>query len=361
MKNKTLAVAVLILAALCAVAYWFNRPPAAAPADPRVGQTVFDSAAVEKAAGLRIADQGKTVTLTRQSDGTWRDDSYFGAPADFSKLSGFVNDFTSAKVDRFVTANPDRIGRLDFGGTRVELLDAAGHPAVALQLGRNAETGGRFIRYGAEPKAYLATLNAYIDSDPKNWADAALVSVKADDVARLEVPFENSPPLVLTRAKKGDAWKASPVPPGEQLSNDKVAALLTSLTTLRFSDTSELGDPQARTARELARVYRLTTFDGTTVSIALGRRPEGKRLKPPAPGAPLKSTTPFKPGAKPAPPEYETIPAGAVYAFVATSDRRSPINDLMRKRAWQIEEYAFTGLPQKPADLLEPIPPKPKS
>lgn len=53
-------------------------------------------------------------------------------------------------------------------------------------------------------------------------------------------------------------------------------------------------------------------------------------------------------------PEFETIPAGPVYAFVTHSDDSAPVNALMQKRAFQVYEYTFTGLPQTPDELFEP-------
>ena len=62
---------------------------------------------------------------------------------------------------------------------------------------------------------------------------------------------------------------------------------------------------------------------------------------------------------KPLAPEFETIPAGPVFAFVAHSDVSAPVNGLMTKRAFQIAEYTFTGLPQKSDELFEAAPPPP--
>jgi hypothetical protein len=48
-----------------------------------------------------------------------------------------------------------------------------------------------------------------------------------------------------------------------------------------------------------------------------------------------------------------------VFAIVAHSDAAAPINALMAKRAFQISDYTFTGLPQKSDELFEPAPPPP--
>jgi len=41
---------------------------------------------------------------------------------------------------------------------------------------------------------------------------------------------------------------------------------------------------------------------------------------------------------------------------VGSSDPAAPINALMQKRAFQISDYTFTGLPQKSDELFEPAP-----
>ena len=65
------------------------------------------------------------------------------------------------------------------------------------------------------------------------------------------------------------------------------------------------------------------------------------------------------PPAKPEEPKVETIPAGPVYAFITDSDAAAPVNELMKKRAYQVLDWNFSGLPQKPDELFEPIPPPP--
>ena len=60
---------------------------------------------------------------------------------------------------------------------------------------------------------------------------------------------------------------------------------------------------------------------------------------------------------KPIGPEFETIPAGPVFVSVDHSDGAAAINSLMQKRAFQIADYTFTGLPQKSDELFEPAPP----
>jgi hypothetical protein len=376
MKIKTIIVSVLVLAALSVVAFLARRPAPPPSSDARIDQSLVDRAAVEKTVKLRFSDAGKKIELVRQSDGTWRVPSYYDLPADFGKLSGFIGTLTDAKLQRLVTSNPERIARLEFKDTKIELLDAADKAVVTLTLGKNAETGGgRFVRFGDENKAYLANLNAWLDTEAKNWANAELLSLKADDIAKIEIPFAEGGPISVSRAKKDDAWTADKTPAGQKVKAEKVSALLGSIGTIRFSETTATDDASIGPAKANLRTFKVTTFDNKTVTVALGRKPEEKKLKPVAPSADGKTgpaalgsvadlakkddkKDPTQPGAekkddKPLAPEFETIPAGPVFAFVTHSDGAAPINALMQKRAYQIAEFSFTGLPQKADELFE--------
>ena len=391
MRLKTILTSVLVLAALSIVAFFATRPEEPKVADARLNQPLVDSSLIEKAAKLRFADAGKTVELTRQTDGTWRVPSYHDFPADFAKLSGLIGNLTEAKLQRLVTSSPERIARLEFKETKIELLDATDKAVFSVTLGKNPETGGgRFVRIGDEPKAFLANLSAYLDPEPKNWASAELINLKADDIAKIEIPFvatsasESSPPttITLSRAKKEDPWTADKTPAGQRVKADKVASMLSSIGNVRFSDTTAPDDANALAAKASERRFKLETFDKKVIQIALGRKPEEKKLKAPAATADGKSgpaalgniadllkkdekKDAAKPGEekkddKPLAPEFETIPAGPVFVNISHSDgATAPVNAMMQKRAFQISDYTFTGLPQKADELFEPAPPPP--
>ncbi len=352
MKLKTLIVLVALLAVLSGVAFWLTRPAPGPAPDPRVGQPLAEAAVITQAAQLRLTGDGHAVVLTRQPDGTWRDPGYYGMTVDFSKLSSFMGDLAAAKIQRLVTVNPERIARLEFTGTKIELLGGDGHALWGVELGKTAEAGGRFVRFGGESKAYLASLGSTIDTDPKAWADAALLTFKPEDIARIEIPFDPGAPVVLTRAKPADAWTADHLPAGQKLSADKVSSLLNALGGLRFTDTSDRNDPQVAAAQAHRRSVAVTTFAGQTYQVALGRRPEERKAAPRNDAKPA-AAGPNAPGATPA-PEPEAVPAGPVYVFITSSEAKAPINALMAQRAFQVDDYLFTSLPQKPDDLAEP-------
>lgn len=368
MRLKTLLIAIAALAVLSIIVAIVRRPSAPSSADSRVNQPLVDTAVIEKAAKLRLTDAGKTVELVRQSDGTWRVPSYHDFPADFGKLSGLVKNLTDARLQRLVTSNPERIERLDFKDTKIELLDEAGDELWSVTLGKTAEGGGRFVRFGSEQKAYLASLSAWLDTEPKNWADSTLVNAKPEEIAKIEIPFSEGEPVTLTRTKKDDPWTSEQMPSGQSINADKVSSMLNSLTNLRFSETVETTDQKAAEANAHTRKLTLTTFDGKSLSFTFARKPEEKKLKPPTAAADKQSgpaalgslsdaasADTKAPAADPklVTPEYETIPAGPVFVKISSSDSGADVNALMQKRAFQIGEYAFTSLPQAPADLFK--------
>ncbi|MFM9082227.1 MAG: DUF4340 domain-containing protein, partial [Opitutaceae bacterium] len=278
MKIKTLVVSIIVLAVLAVGAYVLQRPSPPPPADARLNQTMVDRAAIEKAAKIRISDAGKNLELTRQADGSWKVPSYFDMPADFSKLSGFVGSLTEAKLQRLVTSNAERIGRLEFKDTKVELLDASDKVVFTVTLGKNPETGGgRFVRFGDEQKAFLASFSAWLDTEARNWANAELTNIKPDDVAKIEIPFAEGGPITVSRTKKEDAWTADKTPAGQKVKADRIASLLSSVGTVRFTDSSATDDANAVAAKANQRSFKLTTFDGKTISVAMGRKPEEKK------------------------------------------------------------------------------------
>lgn len=376
MNLRKLTLTVAVLAVLSGVVWYLQRPKVPAVTDARVGQPVLAGDLATKAAKIRIADQGKQVTLEHQADGTWHVADYYDFPADFAKLSRLVDDLTSAKIQRLVTSRPDRLERLEFKDSSITLLDAAGKELWQVTLGKNAEGGGRFLRYGTEQKGYLANLTSYLDTDPKGWADTALLNLKADDVAGVELSFPDGKTVAATRAKKEDPWTSTTAPAGKQLKSATISTVIGNFTPLRFTDTKALDDPDAVAAKAHARTIKLTTFDHKTYTVALGRKPEEKKLKPPAPekkpdaaaATPETKAAEAKPAApagdvaakaepaKPKEPEFETIPAGPVFAFVSSADGKASVDALARKRSFEISEWAFTSLPASETDLWEDAP-----
>ena len=369
MKLKTLLIVVALLAVASLAVYFVNRPESPAPADPRVGQPLLATDVLTKASHLTLTENGNTVELAKVGEGDWRVASYHDLPADFGKLSRFVNDLTDAKIDSFVTSNPTRLERLEFDDTRITLTDANDATLWSVTLGKHAEGGGgRFIRFADEQKAFRTRLNAWLDTTSRNWADASLIGLKPEQVAKIEVELPEGEPLIATRGEAGDAFHAEKLPDDRQLKASSVNSLLTTLTGMRFTDTSSAGAEDVAAAREHQRKVTLTTFDDRTVTIALGRKPEQTIVKPadvtsetggPASVIGTTTETPKPEEAGPAAAiegKTETVPAGPVYAFVSGPAPLAKLAEAPDDLAFKVSDYVFTSLPKSRDEWLEPKP-----
>jgi hypothetical protein len=301
--------------------------------------------------------------------------SYFDFPADFAKLSGFVGSLTDTKLQRLVTSNAERLARP--GVQRYQDRTARHGRKAAPEHRARQNGGGRWPLHsfwrGAR-KAYQANFNAWLDAEAKNWASTELLNLKADDIAKIEVPFAEGA-VAFVRGKKDDAWIADKTPAGQQVKADRLANVLASIGTLRFTETTEKSDANAQAADANQRLFKLETFDKKVIKVGLGRKPEEKKLKAPVAAADGKSgpaalgkaadlikkdgsTADKKDETKPLAPEFETIPgrSGFCRGFPDGDGTAALVNALMAKRAFQIADDTFTGLPQKAEELFEPAP-----
>ena len=358
MTPKKVFLAVALLAAASGLAYLATRPGSPAPADARVGAFLVAPETVSKAACIRLSDTSGDVTLRRGEDGAWVVAEYHGFPADFRKLTQLMDSLLGAKVDRFVTASAERLARYELKGRSVVLEDASGAELWSLTLGKTTETGARLLSFGDEKKAFQSQLSLWLDVQPKSWAEPTLTRFSAEEVARIEFATPGSQPLVLSRSKKEDSFAAEGGAKERKVRADKVNTLISTLGSLRFSETTAKDDGKAAEAAAHYRRATFTLFDGTSISIDHGRKPELKVPKAPKPdspeGAPATGEA-TDTSSKAAEPAFDTVPAGPVFVSIRSSDSTAVINALMQKRAFQVADYAFSSLPSSAEELLEPL------
>ncbi len=357
MKLRPLLLTLAVLVPAAGAVWWLQRPaPPAQTTDARLGQRVADPASLTSATRVRLQAQGNSTELARTEDGRWTiaaSDKYPALPADASRLTRLAADLVSPKVERLVTENPTRLATLELDSTEVAFLDAAGKTLLELDLGKNADGGGRFLRYGSEAKAYLARLTASIDADATNWRDTALVALKSDDIASLAFAFPGAAPVVISRPDAKTGWTSPATPAGQQVKTGSISTQLTNLTGLRYTQVAPALDPGVIAARVLTRDVTLTTFDGRTVKLTLGRAPEVPKPAKPTATPPADGSTP-----PPEPAEPPALPR-PVYVELTDSKPDALLAAAAKTHAFEIGEWIHSGLPAAAADLFEPVPAPP--
>ncbi len=346
MKLRPLLLTLAVLAPVSAAAWWFSRPAPAAAVDARVGRRVADPAALASAARVKITSSGKSVELARAEGDRWTVVGEPTLPADSSRLTRLTGDLVSPKVDRLVSARPDKIAGFELDSAGLVYSDASGKALFDLDLGKTLENGARVFRYGDETKAYAARLNVFLDADAASWRDTALVAgVQASDIASISIGFPDTPaPVVVSRAKAEDPWTSPSTPAGHQVKSSLVATQLGNLSGLRYTNVAPNLDPGVIAARILPREITLATFSGRTVKIAFARAAE--QPAPPAPEVKEGETAP------PPPP----APARPVYVEITDSKPDAVLAAAAKTHAFEIADWVFTALPAKSEDLFEPVP-----
>ncbi|MDR2513548.1 MAG: DUF4340 domain-containing protein [Puniceicoccales bacterium] len=362
MNLKPLAITTGILAALSAITWFATRTPAPVrESNDRTGEYTAPSDLVSTATRITIVDEGKTVELTKNDGQAWQVSNFHELPVDFAKLKELVSQLTKTKIERFVTASPERIKRLGLDTARIT-FQSPDAPPLSLDLGRITENGARFIRRTGETSAYLARLDLWLDAVPQNWANSSLLTLSRDDIAKVELALPGAPPLTITRKDKAEPFAIDPARDDTQLKPTELDSLLDSLITLRFKDTADPTSKDVTAARQHTRTITLTTFDQRVLTFTIGRRPAIPA--PPKPAETTASTNPTQPASTA--PSEEGTPAGPVYIWIDDTRPDPAITRLMKERAIEINEHI--PIPTTPGTLLEkkpsaaapkPAPPKP--
>lgn len=344
MKLRPLLVSIAVLAPLSAAVWWFSLPDdPRTPEDSRVNRRIIEPAALEPATRVELKSEGASLVFARNESGRWVVEGTPALPADLSRLARLSNDLSTPKIERFVSARPEKIAGYELDKTSVIYRDASGNSLLDLRLGKTTEGGGRIVSFADEKRAYLARLSVALDPEPTGWRDTALLAgLSASDIAAVRIGFATtSQPVTVSREKADQPWTSPSVPAGQRVKTSLLTTQTGNLATLRFTAIAPNLDPGVVAARVFPREIAFTTFAGRTVTLSFSRAPE-----PPAPPA-----TPQKEG--------ETPPPAAprpVYVSVTDSQPDALLSEAAKTHTFEVADWIFTALPASPADLFEADP-----
>jgi hypothetical protein len=357
MKVKHLALIVAVLGTASAATFFFKGGDDTPTVDPREGQPLLASSLLDQVTALRVHTPTVDIDVARSdaAGGKWVVRGYHDLPADFSKIATLTKALRDAKITRFGSSRPERIATMGFDGTSIELRGAGDKPLATVHLGKNVESGGRFIKLNDETTAYVASFSAYLDTTAKNWADTTLLPAKPEEIVGIETTLPDGTTFRAKRENATAPWTTDGLAEGEKLKESEVTSLVSKLTGLRFTETADPAAEDVTAAKANARTFKVTLATGKTYDITLGRKPA-----PPAPPAPEPPPPPADGTEAPPPPPAPPAPQpGPVYVFVSSSDNNEAINTMMAKRGFRIYEWTFTSLPANRAALVEAAPPPP--
>jgi hypothetical protein len=348
MKLRPLLLALAVLLPVSALVWWLGRPsPAPSATDPRIGQRVADPAGLATAARVSITHAGKSIELRRGPGDTWTVTGQPALPADTSRLTRLTRDLVEPRIERLVSARPEKIATYELDTTTLTFADPADAVLLDLDLGKNIDGGRRLLRYADEPRAYAAKLDLWLDAEPSSWRDTALVApLTAAEIASVRITFPDTAlPIVVSRPDAAASWTSPATPAGQQVKSSVVANQLSSLTSLRYTDLAPKIDPGVIAAKIFPRELTLVAFDGREVKFSFGRAPEPPPPSPPAEGE--AAATPPPPADRP------------VYVSVEDPRMNPVLGEAGRTHVFVVADWVFTGLPAAVADLFEAVPTPP--
>lgn len=170
MTNKNLAVLAVAAVALGGAAFYLNS--SSRPAGAKLnGEKVLPGLDAAEVASIEFGEKLKLSA----GDGGWKIDTYYGYPADRTKIADNLMKLVELKVGQ--VARGKKIEKPE----SLVLRDAAGKALVELPLGeRHAKWGhGRYALYKGEAVLLSDQLDAFestdADADAKRWCETKIV------------------------------------------------------------------------------------------------------------------------------------------------------------------------------------------
>ena len=351
MNLKNLYISAGVLAVLAVIVSFLKNSSNAPLLDERVGTNLVERAALVDTAKLIVEADGQTLTFNQNLDKKqWTLEEKYDLPVSPSRISEVVDAVIDAKLQRFVSENPERIATYGYDSNpSIRFLASDGSEIVSLDLGKKTDNGRQFVRYAGEDKAFLATTTFNVNSGLDSWLEKTLVSFEADDVTSIEATLQNGESFNAQRDNGDSDWSSDDLPEGKILNQSSVGQIASRFAGLTFTATAETDDANVVAAKENSHQFALGLSDGRRYSFAIGRQPEVKIEK--------EVEKEGENGEKTTETEEEIVtPEGPVYFFVSADDASDPINGYMAKSAFEASSYQYTSLPDALESLLSDAP-----
>ncbi|MFM9001671.1 MAG: DUF4340 domain-containing protein [Opitutia bacterium] len=321
-KNLLIATLVLGLAALAALRLGREEAPAAAARSP-----LIDPALLAAAVKVEVKANGKSATLEKGAGDVWSVKEKLGLPADVeNRLAPLLRALQKAENLGVLTTSAKRLERLGLGETTVRITAADGRSWSA-EIGRTTDDGsGSAVRLKDAKEALRTTFSGYVEGDPTSWFDPLLHNKAPEEVRSVTLTAADGS-VSGTRPAKGQPF------PGKE--SGVLEGMVGSLSNLRATDAVAKDDASAKKAFEKASAVKLEYFDGTTLTLTIGRLPG------------------------PTPADQPRM-----FVRAAHSDPKHPANALGAKAEFTMSGWLGEQVPATVADFrkaVEPPPPPPEA
>ena len=374
-----LLILVVVVAAAGALALWTQARHRQAGA-AGVGGRVLPGLDVNQVAAVIVTDADGTVEL-RKKDGLWRVAQRDDYRADFAGLAALLRDLAELKAARTIEAGPSQFARLGLaaaaptpaagGATELRLLDAAGKPLAELRLGKEYRqdgkdaapnpmgmmggpgAGGAAGRFLLIPKTGDVLLVAkpltQVTGRPMDWVNRDFV--KLAEVKRAALAEGGQTLWEISRAQSGDPLKLAGLAKDEQADAAKLDAVAGALSWLSFAEIAPKTLKPADAGLDTGKRFTAEDFDGTRVTLTIGKPDHAGRLH-------LAATVAYAaPKAREAgkdekPADREKLDAAFAKKQADNQQQAADLQERLADRIFLVEKTALDGILRGRGELL---------
>ena len=277
-RQTTILGFVTLIAVLAAIWLAFGQRGGPA-VDEGVGQPLVAGLAdrVNDVAHVHLAGPDGETMLTRVN-GDWQVAERDGYRADADKVREMLVALVRAERLEPKTANPDRFDRLGLDadqGVTVTLEAGGGERITTVRVGRRRFAGVNprtFVLPDGEERTWLVSSLPSIGSGPVAWLDREVAEIARARLAGVTLTHPDGEVVRISRAGPADTnFTLEGLGEGEELTTPSAANTpATALLSVRADDVARLDAFEAPDAgREAVADARYRTFDGLTVDVTL--------------------------------------------------------------------------------------------
>ncbi|MBM3845733.1 MAG: DUF4340 domain-containing protein [Verrucomicrobia bacterium] len=262
----------------------------------KMGDKVIENLDVNKVEAMTIKSPSGSISLAKKGD-IWTVQERSDYPANFGSIHDFLIKAMELKVGQPVKASAGQLGRLELsapdkgtnGGTLVELKDSSGKSLHTIVLGKKVmrEGGasaspfggggggfpvGRYIMVGNDPKNVSIVSEAFASIEPKagDWLDKDFL--KVEKLKTISVSAEEATnSWKAVRETENAEWALADAKGEEKFDTSKVSGFNYLLNSPSFADVVASDKKAEDTGLDKPSTAVLTTFDGFTYTVKLGK------------------------------------------------------------------------------------------
>ena len=260
---------------------------------------------INAVSAIEVTHGAKKLTLDRVGE-RWIVRERGGYPAKADAARALLVTLAQSQLVEPKTSVKDRLGLLeledpagkDAKSRGVRVLDISGKPISEIVLGKTrgdafgSGKGGAYVRRANETRSWLATGDARVSADIKDWIDTKVVSTEAAKVLRLTIEnpgeealvIEKAPPEAkeeaakdakaapmspMTPPAKASKYRLAKMPDGQKLKKDAaIDQIVEAFGAIDLDDVRKL-DPTP--AADKTSTMKLESEGGATITFRLRR------------------------------------------------------------------------------------------